>query len=62
MSFKLENDFELPNQVRKPLTATVGFNIVTKSKEEDFAKDYIPENTGKNTRWAMNVFRVRVSA
>ena len=55
-------DFEPPNKVRKPLTATNRFNISAKSEEEDLAKGYNPKNTVKNTRWAVNVFRAWVSA
>ena len=50
MSFELDEDFELPNKVRKTLTATNRFNITAKLEEEDLAKGYNSENTGKNTR------------
>ena len=62
MNFELDDDFEPPNKVRKPLTATNRFNIAAKSEEEDLAKGYNPKNKGKKTRWAVTVFRAWVSA
>ena len=62
MNFELDDDFEPPNKVRKPLTATNRFNIAAKLEEEDLAKGYNPKNKGKKMRWAVTVFRAWVSA
>ena len=58
-----EDDFEPPKKLHKPLQPLNRFNTtVTKAEAGEYAKGYIPKNTEKNTKWAVNVFNLWVAA